>query len=57
MKKQSVLPEIIRLIVGLVIALIGIYAPLQEGLGIVILIVGYLILLYRTDSILSIRLM
>ena len=48
MKKQSVLPEIIRLIVGLVIALIGIYAPLQEGLGIVILIVGYLILLYRT---------
>ena len=48
MKKQSVLPEIIRLIVGLAIALIGIYAPLQEGLGTAILIVGYLILLYRT---------
>ncbi len=47
-KKQSILPEIIRLIVGLAIALIGIYAPLQEGLGIAILIVGYLILLYRT---------
>ena len=47
-KKQSVLPEIIRLIVGLAIALIGIYAPLQEGLGTAILIVGYLILLYRT---------
>ena len=48
MKKQSILPEIIRLIAGLVIALIGIYAPLQEGLGTAILIVGYLILLYRT---------
>ena len=47
-KKQSILPEIIRLIAGLVIALIGIYAPIQEGLGIAILIVGYLILLYRT---------
>ena len=40
MKKQSVLPEIIRLIVGLAIALIGIYAPIQEGLGTAILIVG-----------------
>ena len=44
-KKQSVLPEIIRLIVGLAIALIGIYAPLEEGLGTAIHIDGYLILL------------
>lgn len=47
-KRQSSLPEIVRLVIGLVIALLGIYAPLQNTVKIVVIIIGYLILLYRT---------
>lgn len=48
MKKQSSIPEIIRLLIGLTISLLGIYLPISNVARIIIIIIGYLILLYRT---------
>ena len=47
-KKQSSLPEIIRLIIGIVISLMGIYLPIPQIAKIIFVIIGYGILLYRT---------
>ncbi|MBO5348405.1 MAG: cadmium-translocating P-type ATPase [Clostridia bacterium] len=48
MKKTTSIFEVIRLVIGLIIALLGIYLPLPNIAGTIILIIGYLILLYRT---------
>lgn len=40
--------EVIRLFIGIVIAMIGFYAPINKLLSEFLIIVGYLILLYRT---------
>lgn len=48
MKKQSSIPEIIRLLIGLTISLLGIYLPISNVARIIIIIIGYLILLHRT---------
>ncbi|MBP3503207.1 MAG: cadmium-translocating P-type ATPase [Clostridia bacterium] len=47
-KKQSSILEIIRLVIGITISLLGIYLPMPKVVGIIVLIIGYLILLYRT---------
>ena len=47
-KKQSSILEITRLVIGVVIALSGIYAPLPKLPGTIILLIGYGILLFRT---------
>ena len=48
LKKQSSLPEVIRLIIGIVISISGIYLPLPNIAKIVFIIIGYGVLLYRT---------
>ena len=40
--------QILRLIIGIVIAFIGIFAPMPTNLGNALVIIGYVILLYRT---------
>lgn len=40
--------EILRLFIGIIIAMIGFYAPLNKGISRIFIITGYLILLYRT---------
>ena len=47
-KKQSSIPEIIRLVIGFIISVLGIYLPLPNIAKTIFLIIGYLILLYRT---------
>lgn len=47
-KKQSSVVEIIRLVIGIAISLLGIYLPLPNIAKTIILIIGYLVLLYRT---------
>ena len=44
------LGEIIRLLIGIIIALIGLYANLQLKIGKFLIIIGYCILLYRTTK-------
>ena len=44
------LGEIIRLLIGIIIALIGLYANLQLKTGKFLIIIGYCILLYRTTK-------
>lgn len=48
MKRRSSIPEIMRLLIGITISLIGIYLPIFNVARTIILIIGYLILLYRT---------
>lgn len=48
MKRRSSIPEIMRLLIGITISLIGIYLPISNVARTIILIIGYLILLYRT---------
>ena len=40
--------QILRLVTGIVIAFIGIFAPMPTNLGNALVIIGYIILLYRT---------
>lgn len=47
-KKQSSVLEIIRLVIGIGISLLGIYLPLPNIAKTIILIIGYFVLLYRT---------
>ena len=47
-QKNTTSGQIIRLVTGIVIALIGLYANLPLGIGKFLIIIGYLILLYRT---------
>lgn len=47
-KKRSSIPEIIRLVIGVIISVLGIYLPLPNIAKTIFLIIGYLILLYRT---------
>ena len=47
-KQQNLKLEIIRLVIGVTISLLGIYLQIPSVVGTIILIIGYLILLYRT---------
>ena len=47
-EKNTTSNQIMRLIIGIIIALIGLYANLPSGTGKVLIIIGYAILLYRT---------
>lgn len=47
-EKSIIGVHIIRLVIGVVIALIGLYANLQSEIGKILIIIGYGILLYRT---------
>lgn len=47
-EKSTILKQIIRLVIGIVIALVGLYAELPSTIATVLIIIGYAILLYRT---------
>ena len=49
-EKSTIGIQIIRLIIGIIIALIGLYANLPLGIGKFLTIIGYGILLYRTSK-------
>ena len=46
--KSKILLHIIRLVMGLLIAILGIYANIPDTAKIILVILGYIILLYRT---------
>ena len=45
---QKITTEVIRLLIGIAFAAIGFYANLTEGIAEIFIILGYIILLYRT---------
>lgn len=47
-EKSKTSEQIIRLVIGIVIAGIGLYAKLPSKMGTILIIIGYAILLYRT---------
>ena len=47
-KKQSSIPEVIRLIVGVGITLLGIFLPLNNTVSSIVIIIAYVVFLYRT---------
>ncbi len=47
-KDSKLTNEILRLIIGILIAIIGVYAKLPLKIGNIFVIVGYIVLLYRT---------
>lgn len=47
-EKSTILKQIIRLVIGIIIALVGLYAELSSTIATVLIIIGYAILLYRT---------
>lgn len=47
-EKSTTSTQIIRLVIGVAIILIGLYANLPSGIGKFLIIIGYVILLYRT---------
>lgn len=49
-EKNTTSVQIIRLLIGIAIALIGLYANLPSGVAKFLIIIGYLILLYRTTK-------
>ena len=46
--KNTTLSQVLRLVIGIAIALTGLYANLPSGVGKFLVIIGYVILLYRT---------
>ena len=49
-EENKISNHIIRLVIGIIIALIGLYANLPLEIGKILIIIGYLILLYRTSK-------
>ena len=47
-EKSKIGKQVIRLIIGILIAIIGLYAKLPDIIGKVLIVIGYVILLYRT---------
>jgi len=48
--KNTTLSQVLRLIIGIALALIGLYANLPSGIGKFLVIIGYVTLLYRTTK-------
>lgn len=49
-EKSTIWTQLVRLIIGVIIAIIGLYANLQREVGRILIIVAYAILLYRTTK-------
>lgn len=47
-EKSTIKIQVIRLVIGIVIALVGLYAKLPSAISATLIIIGYVILLYRT---------
>lgn len=47
-EKSTIKAQVIRLVVGIAIALVGLYAKLPSTVSTILIIIGYIILLYRT---------
>lgn len=47
-EKSTIKAQVVRLIIGIVIALVGLYAKIPSKIATILIIIGYVILLYRT---------
>lgn len=47
-EKSTIVNQVLRLVIGIVVAFIGIYAKLPSKIATILIIIGYAILLYRT---------